>query len=263
MFIPYFNISGLDWWINKTVNWHGWGEYGKYAYDREAKRVLDNYIVSKEHPLFMYYAHQEAHVPLQAPAEFFEHCMHITNDARRVYCAMLAAMDDSLARLIAQLKEKQMWDDTLLIVFSDNGGMVPAAAFPPSIGSNMPLRAGKGTAFEGGIRVVNLVAGGANVLPKAVRGTHVPHALTHVVDWLPTILNMTNAAHLAPSNLDGVDLWDVLVNDQKGRAHDSLPLNLNNDIGFPNSGFQRAVVDADGWKLIEEHVTGPVLHYDG
>eukprot|EP01130_Rhizamoeba_saxonica_P004276 TRINITY_DN1749_c3_g1_i1.p1 TRINITY_DN1749_c3_g1~~TRINITY_DN1749_c3_g1_i1.p1 ORF type:complete len:514 (-),score=88.58 TRINITY_DN1749_c3_g1_i1:111-1652(-) len=262
-FVPYFNITGLDWWNNKTVDRSKYGVYSKDLLDKEMKRVLDNYTPSKEHPLFMYYAHQLVHVPLDKPeAKWFENCTHIKDEKRNIYCAMIAAADDSLKQLIDTLKKKKLWDDTILVVTTDNGAMpdVPNT-FPPSAGVNYPLRAGKGTVFEGGVRAIGFVNGGKNVIPESARGTIIKDQLLHAVDWFPTLINMANPSEAIPSNLDGFDIWDTLVNNQSV-PRESLPLNINHHISFPNSGHQVAVIKGD-WKLIKENVNGPVLHYDG
>lgn len=124
---------------------------------------------------------------------------------------MMAALDDSLKIVVNELQRKQMWDNTLLIVTTDNGGIpnVPGV-FPASSGVNYPLRAGKGTVFEGGVRAFGFVQGGSNVIPPSSRGTQVD-SLLHAVDWFPTIVNLAGQG-LLPPNLDGLDQWDVLVN---------------------------------------------------
>ena len=75
------------------------GIHNKYLYDREMDRVLSQHNATE--PLFLYYAHQIAHYPIEPPkdARFFQHC-HQTDELRRKYCAMMAALDDSLELLV-------------------------------------------------------------------------------------------------------------------------------------------------------------------
>lgn len=250
-------------------------------------RVLNNYDPQGGKPLFMYYAHQVAHVPLDTPpSKWFQNCTHIKDPKRNTYCAMLAAVDDSLLQLIEKLKAKSMWDNTVLVVTSDNGAMpnIPGS-FIGSAGVNFPFRGGKGTAFEGGVRGVGFVQGGDKVIPASARGTTISGPLLHAVDWFPTLLNMATATNTSetratvitkstshpvelspkklalPDNLDGFDLWDVLVNNAT-ISRTALPLNINYHIQFPASGHQIALIVGD-WKLILQEVYGPVFNYDG
>jgi len=288
--LPYFNISGLDWWANKSVTRDEEGIYNKNLYDKEMYRVLDTYTPTEEHPLFMYYAHQVVHVPLEVPPTIWsENCTHIKDERRFTYCSMLASVDDSLRRLVDALKAKNMWDNTFLVVTSDNGGMPNIeGSIVPSAGVNFPYRGGKGLAFEGGVKGIGFVTGGDRVIPKNLRGTK-NSELLHAVDWLPTFINLANAkeeennddAGVAvgvgkkeekipakkerktklPANLDGYDLWDVLMNGAK-IPRTNLPLILNHGIQYPSGGHQNAII-AGHWKLILQEITGPVFSYDG
>eukprot|EP01090_Pellita_catalonica_P001971 TRINITY_DN11665_c0_g1_i1.p1 TRINITY_DN11665_c0_g1~~TRINITY_DN11665_c0_g1_i1.p1 ORF type:complete len:534 (-),score=84.01 TRINITY_DN11665_c0_g1_i1:340-1773(-) len=261
-FLPIIDVIGLDWWRNRTAVWTQEGIYNKILYDKFMNDALDAYAPSSQSPLFLYYAHQDVHVPLDRPSEeWFKNCSHIKDTKRNIYCAMLAAVDNSLELLVNKLKAKGMWDDTILIVTTDNGGMPDApGAFPASAGVNYPLRAGKGTVFEGGVRAIGFVQGGKNVIPASARGTTIQNELIHMVDWLPTLVNMSGNVN-APNNIDGEDLWDVLVNGAKV-ARSSIPLNLNYNVSYPDGGYQASVMTKE-WKLIYEKVSGVVLNYDG
>merc|ERR1711920_194449 len=101
---------------------------------------------------------------------------------------MVSVADEGLANVTKALKAKGMWENTLLVVSADNGGCLGAA------GSNFPLRGGKYSYFEGGIRVNSFVSGG--ILPKAMRGRNLSTPI-HVCDWYATF-----------SRLAGVDPQD-------------------------------------------------------
>lgn len=137
---------------------------------------------------------------------------------------------------------------------------------------NFPLRAGKGTPFEGGVRGIGFVNGGSNIIPKTVRGT-VNRQLLHAVDWLPTLVNMAvndndnifPKPKNLPNNLDGFDLWDVLVNNATV-PRDGLPININMDVEFPSSGYQVVLIQGK-WKFILQKITQEggfsTMNYDG
>ena len=87
--------------------------------------------------------------------------------------------------------------------------------------------------FQGGTRGVAIVNGG--VIPAQARGTK-STALTSIVDWFATTAKMASSDPL-PEGIDSVDLWDPLINGKKvNRTY--VPLNVNYDVGYPNSGQQ-------------------------
>eukprot|EP00007_Cunea_sp_BSH-02190019_P007656 CAMPEP_0174237238 /NCGR_PEP_ID=MMETSP0417-20130205/7401_1 /TAXON_ID=242541 /ORGANISM="Mayorella sp, Strain BSH-02190019" /LENGTH=509 /DNA_ID=CAMNT_0015315967 /DNA_START=1 /DNA_END=1527 /DNA_ORIENTATION=+ len=260
------DIEGYDWWANRSVAREPNTAYNLDLMVQESERVLDQYAASgaatRDQPLFLYYAHQVAHVPIESPpAKYTERCTHISDETRRTYCAMTAALDQSLNEFIDMLKDRQLWDDTLLIVSTDNGGDPNYGSFPASAGCNWPLRAGKGRLFEGGVRSIGFVNGGSNVIPSSRRGTEID-GLAHMVDWFPTILEVAQSTHLAPSNLDGVSLLSPLMKGTPtGRSN--IPLDINKKVDFPDRGSQASVLTDDGWKLILDQVRGGTLVYDG
>jgi len=259
-FLKFPHITGLDWWENEKVIRDEDGIYNKEIYDKAMLQVLQNYTESEENPLFLYYAHQLAHVPLDdPPAKWLVNCTHISNRLRRTYCAMMAALDDSLRLTVEALKEKGIWNDTFLVVTSDNGGMpnVPGG-FPDSAGSNYPFRAGKGLCFEGGVRGVALVSGG--VLPSNVHGT-TNGDLTSAVDWFATSAKLANAS--LPQGIDSLDLWSSLTQSNRPVNRSYLTLNMNYGVQFPNKGTQVGIITQDNFKIVIQDVKGPVLNYDG
>ena len=131
------------------------------------------------------------------------------------YGNALVALDHGIGNITRALKAAGMWDSTLLVVFSDNGGDDPAK--PSSHASNYPLLGRKCLSFEGGTRVFAFVNGG--LLPPRLRGT-TNTQLMHVADWYPTLCALagvdssdnwfdptTNTTH----PIDGVNLWPALI----------------------------------------------------
>eukprot|EP00656_Telonema_subtile_P039187 TRINITY_DN44318_c0_g1_i2.p1 TRINITY_DN44318_c0_g1~~TRINITY_DN44318_c0_g1_i2.p1 ORF type:complete len:235 (+),score=58.54 TRINITY_DN44318_c0_g1_i2:873-1577(+) len=124
---------------------------------------------------------------------------------------MVSAMDQAVGDLVSALKSTPIWDNTLFIFSTDNGGPLADAA------SNYPLRGGKATLWEvrasglalqclqGGVRGVGFINGGvASGLSSAVRGS-VNHQLMHVSDWVPTLCEVAGCA--PNGTLDGVSAW--------------------------------------------------------
>ncbi len=161
-------------------------------------------------PLFMYLAFTAPHTPFQAPKEYVDRFASIADPNRRIYAAMINAMDEQIGAVLAELSRKGMREDTLVIFHSDNGG-VTSAAFAGQIETkgqlparNTPLRNGKGSLDEGGTRAVALANWPGRIKPGKVDQP------MHVVDMLPTLAGRAGASLSGTKPLDGVDVWQTL-----------------------------------------------------
>jgi arylsulfatase A-like enzyme len=144
---------------------------------------------------------------------------------------MLSAMDEAVGQVLAALDEKKIRDNTLILFSSDNGGPSPGR-----ITSNGPLRAGKGTLYEGGVRVCAF----ANWPGRIPAGRMIDEPL-HAVDWYPTLAKLTGARLEQKLPLDGLDIWPVLTAGAKS-PHEAIIL----------CGTQRgqAAIRMGDWKLL-------------
>ena len=186
------------------------GNYSTLVYNRKAEDIIEQYADRKsnadseqESPLFLFLAYQAVHAPDEVPESYklpYESNADWT-DQRKTYAGMLSCADESIANVTAKLKEKGLWDDTLVIVTTDNGGPTALCAVQGS--SNEPLRGGKCTIWQGGTTGDALLSGPA--LDKlGVATPQVYDNLFHVVDWLPTLAAMTQTIPSGKS-LDGVN----------------------------------------------------------
>lgn len=248
---------GFDFWRNRTAAKDAVGNYSMDFYMDEARRILDAHDPSE--PLFLYFAHQEQHVPLQMPPEpeFAQNCAYVNKtDAaqpqRLTLCSMMNRLDKAIGVFVDMLKAKGMWDDTILWVTTDNGGMCHfgPVAVEASFGSNHPLRAGKATLFEGGVRAVSFVAGGR--VPAAAAGS-VRHGLMQHVDVAATLAALggadLNGGGLLP--VDGINAWDVVISGAES-AREEVVLNIDNSTSFHAliQGDRKLIVGKqlyDGW----------------
>ena len=149
-------------------------------------------------PLFLFVAMQAMHTPSPGP-EMLQSLMDLyrvgeTDDARFAESnALITLADRVLEATVAALRGAQMWDNTLLVHLSDNGGqVVPSAMNHLPQGSNWPLRGMKRSYFEGGVRVPAFVAGGA--LPEAARGKMI-NGYIHIADWFATLSEVAGIPH--------------------------------------------------------------------
>ena len=233
------NAAGSDFWDSKGKNnlesmSSAFGNYSMDMYESRFEKILAE--KKEDSKLFVYFAEQTLHIPIEAPPEasYLENCANVKGgDAlinRTVLCSMASRLDASIGRIESLLKKYGIWEDTIVWAVSDNGGMNQfIEAFPASASSNWPLRGGKTTVFEGGVRAVSFVFGGA--LPDSARGQKRNH-LMHAVDFLPTLSSLAgvNTSKL-PDSLDGLNVWDTIVSGQSlNRTELPLQIAINRDL---------------------------------
>lgn len=204
--------------------------YSTHLLAKEACRLIREKSADK--PLFLYLPFNAVHAPLQVP-ESYKQPFENLKARRRTYAGMLAAMDEAVGQVVAALKEKGILDNTLIIFSSDNGGPNPGV-----VTSNTPLRAGKGTIYEGGVRACAFAAWPG----KIAVGKTVDEPM-HMVDWYPTLLKLAGASLAQKLPIDGRDIWPVLTQGAKS-PHDALLLCATK----PGA----AAVRAGDWKLVHQ-----------
>jgi len=182
--------------------------YEDDLFTSDVLKNIDAHDPSK--PLFYYWAHHNIHAPLEVPTDYFDKFGFINITRRRLYASMVNHLDDAIAKVLTKLQSKGMWDNTLIVFTSDNGGPVKAEA----AANNYPLRGGKTSNWEGGIRVNAFVSGG--FVPEAVRGTK-QEAFIGVEDWYATFCALAGveasdkvAVDSGLPDIDGHNQWPLL-----------------------------------------------------
>ncbi len=202
--------------------------YSTHLLAKEACRLIRETAADK--PLFLYLPFNAVHGPLQVPAEYLKPYANLTGP-RRTYAGMVAAMDEAIGQVVAALKEKGILDNTLIVFSSDNGGPSPGR-----VTNNGPLRAGKGTIYEGGMRVCAFAT-----WPGHIPGGKVIDEPLHAVDWYPTLVNLAGGSLDQKLPLDGRDIWPVLTQGAKS-PHDAVLLS--------GTVPQRVAIRVGDWKLL-------------
>ncbi len=213
-----------------SYNGGDWFEPRGYLTDYYTDEAVKVIQANRNRPFFLYLAHWAPHSPLQATRQDYEALAHIPDHRRRVYGAMLRAVDRSVGRVRDALHAQGLADNTLLILTSDNGA-------PNYLGLsdlNKPYRGWKLTLFEGGVHVPMLAQWPAR-LPA---GVDYNHPVTSM-DILPSVAAAAGARLPAQRKIDGVNLLPHLSGELSAPPHQAL---------FWRSGSYQMVI-ADGWKL--------------
>lgn len=174
-------------------------EYLTDALSREAVRFVK---ANAQEPFFLYLAYNAPHTPLQATSDYLDRFTHIADDKRRTYAAMVSAMDDGVGRVLDELESAGIADNTLVIFLSDNGGPETVNA-----SDNGPLKGGKGSFFDGGLRVPF-----AMQWPERIKRGTVYSAPIISLDIAATVVANIDRPIPLRNDLDGIDLLP-LVND--------------------------------------------------
>ena len=212
--------------------------YVDEAMAEEASSFIDRHA---DQPWFLYLAFLTPHEPLETPAEVEEAFSEISDSTRRKCASMISLLDRGVGRVLKTLRDSGQEDRTLVVFISDNGA-------PPKNGSrNTPLRGGKGSTWEGGIREPFFMQWNG-VLPKG----RVVDEPVITLDVLPTALAAAKVAVPSDSLLDGANLLPYLTGETQEPPHKAL---------FWRYGPQMAVRVGD-WKLtqaIDRQVRPPAM----
>jgi arylsulfatase A-like enzyme len=203
--------------------------YSTHLIAREAARLITSHDARR--PLFLYVPFNAVHAPHQVPERYTAPYAHLKGN-RRTYAGMLAAMDEAIGEIIGALERKGIRDNTLIFFCSDNGGPSPGV-----VTSNGPLRAGKGTLYEGGVRVPAVAAWSGRIPAGSV-----VNAPLHMVDWYPTLLGLAGVSLAQRHPLDGRDAWAAI---SRGAAspHEDILHNVTPTGGAVRSGDWKLVVN--------------------
>jgi len=197
------------------------GPKGEYITDRLTNEALNFIDKNRNDPFFLCFWHYAVHAPFQAK-ENLRKAFLDKRDPRSaqhnpVMAAMIKSMDESLGRLLDKLDRLSLAENTIIIFFSDNGGnmysrvaadgtMYPAQAPQgrrPT--NNAPLRSGKGSIYEGGVRVPMLVC-----WPGTVKNPCICTEPVNSIDFYPTLLDMAGLKPKPGKTLDGLSLLPLL-----------------------------------------------------
>ena len=246
------------------------GPEGEYLTDRltlETIELIRNRDTKK--PFAAFLSFYNVHTPIQENKEFIDYYVEklksyentspetvkegdaitLLNQRNAKYASMVHATDYNVGRIINFLKDNNLYENTLIVFTSDNGGLSTQRRVAPT--SVFPLRAGKGWLYEGGIRIPQLIK-----LPKQINKEIISEPVVSY-DLFPTIANVLNLNH-SVSDIDGVDLTNLFV--KKDIERDFIFWHFPHYHGSmwkPGSALRN-----NDWKLVELHEENKVELYN-
>lgn len=204
---------GYDFMRNMTIDYTAIGQYSTDIFTQEAVKII-NYHDSAQ-PLFLYLPYQAVHSgnlpdgnPLQAPRKYINRFPHIQNQQRKTYAGMVSALDDAVGTVVDTLKQKGLYDNSIILFTTDNGG--PSNGFDGNAANNFPLRGVKATLWEGGVRGTGFIHS-----PLLKKQGYVAEQMIHVTDWMPTLYRAAGGDPKEMGDIYGLDLWDMISNNEK------------------------------------------------
>ncbi len=228
-YFTHIRDEGLDWHRDDREN-HDEG-YSTHLLAREAVGRINDRDPSKS--LFLYVPFNAVHGPFQVP-ESYRAPYGQFEDRKRTYAGMVAALDEAVGQIVAAIDKAGLTANTLFVFSSDNGG-----PHPGEMTSNGPLRAGKGTLYEGGVRTCAFATWSGRI--KSGTTVDTP---SHMVDWYPTLLHLAGATLQQPLPIDGKDLWPAIVGDAR-QLHSEILINATPRQGAIRVGDWKLVINGD------------------
>ena len=206
------------------------------AFSHEAVAFIEN---NRDRPFFLYLPYTAIHGPLQVSQKYYDRFPEIEDESKRIYAAMTSALDDGIGRVVDAIADNGLEENTIVLFLSDNGAGVADYT------NNAPLRLGKHTLFEGGVRVPFSMKWPAQI----DAGGSFDHPVSSL-DIFPTVVAAAGGDLSEAATLDGVNLLSYLDGSNESPPHETL---------FWRNGDNWAAREGH-WKLI--HAADQVWLYN-
>lgn len=219
------------------------------ALTQEALSILDHRPTDR--PFFLYLSHYAVHIPIEEDKRFSARYQHLAPIEAR-YASMVEAMDKSLGDVLDYLSAHNLIDNTFILFLSDNGGLSAVGRGGVPNTHNFPLQSGKGSAYEGGVRIPMIAAWEGHITPH--QRTHHP---VIIEDVFPTLLEIAQVKwRRLPQVVDGKSFLPALMG-KNSSTHRPFywhcPNNWYTVQGY-GYGASSAIRQGD-WKLVYSHRT--------
>ena len=215
---------------------------GQYLTDRECDEAVMFIKKNRQKKFFLNFANYAVHTPIQAkPSLLDKYKTKIqsldTKQKNAAYATMVESVDQAVGRIITILKEEGIFDRTLIIFTSDNGGLL-------GVTNNTPLRSGKGFPYEGGIRVPLII-----FWPDFINGGKVIDTPVSSIDFFPTLCSAAGIKNSTDEVVDGLNLLP-LIKGENNVKRQSLFWHFPHYRGKINP---YSIIRNGDWKLIKRY----------
>ena len=246
------------WAVPGLEKYHGQEIFLTEALTQEVVQALDTPVQNKQ-PFFLYFALYGIHTPLMPNNRFIAPYREKgMEEPEARYASMIESMDEALGNVMNYLEDNQLEDDTIILFMSDNGGLSASARGGEKHTHNLPLKSGKGSIYEGGIRVPMMA-----YWPGKSEAASVNSTPLIIEDFFPSILEMAQIEYTEiPQKVDGRSFVPLL----KGSTNDKVkPLfwHYPNNWGSEGPGIGSfSAVRQGEWKLIYFHANQTLELYN-
>ncbi len=260
------NVAGTDAGSPKSHFFPQWNgsppisaAQGSYLADTLTDAAEDFIQKNAKHPFFLYLAHYGVHIPLEGKSALVGHYQRKVRDPKdpqnnATYAAMVQSIDESVGRVVSRIRSEGLENETIFIFTSDNGGLASAEYKGQTPTSNLPLKAGKGFLYEGGIREPLVI-----VWPGVTKAGSVSPVPVTSTDFYPTIAQMAGVTRMIGAPKDGVNLVPLL---RRGTAPKRDALYWHYPHYSNQGGRPGAAVRMGDWKLIRWYEDNSVELYN-
>jgi arylsulfatase A-like enzyme len=251
--VPHTSAQGATGgYLGPWKFWPGHGTSEEHIEDRMAEEASRFMRESRDHPFLLNYWSFSVHTPLggrQALIDRFRAKADPGNPQRNpVMGAMVASLDAAVGKLLRTIDELGIAQETIVVFTSDNGGMVHLVTEGSATTSNLPLRSGKSSIYEGGVRVPLIVVWPGRTRPGSVSGE-----IVHGIDLYPTLVAMAGIQERSEA-LDGISIVRAL----ESGSLDREAIFIHHPHYAPATAQKPSTsVRKDVWKLIRFYADGP------
>jgi arylsulfatase A-like enzyme len=229
---------------------------GQYLADFLTDKAVDFIQRHKDGPFFLYLPHFGVHAPHDAKPDItarFKDKPPVGGHNNPVYAAMIASVDESVGRVMATLEQLKLADNTVLIFASDNGGVGgyvrEGIKKGGDVTDNAPLRSGKGSLYEGGVRDPFIVRWPGHIAPGSENATPTIH-----VDIFPTFAALTGAKLPEKQILDGESLVPLMLDNRAKLTREAIYQHFPGYLGAGVDQWRTtpvSTITVGDWKLME------------
>lgn len=233
----YFYNEKTDKDGNPHAILHNWKrvDFDGYLTDVFGDKAVEYIENTKEQPFFIYLSFNAVHTPMHAKEE---HLAKYKDHPRKDLAAMTWSLDENVGKVVKKLKEKGIYENTLIFFLSDNGGARGNQS------SCEPLKGWKGNKYEGGHRVPFTMT-----FPVMVEGGQTFHGLTSAFDMFATAISAAGMEKTTGLPLDGVDLIPYMKGEKKGNPHEVLFWRKDQMAGMRHNDYKLIRLDDYGYRL--------------